>query len=38
MFKMLGGKEWGRVMGYGRRWAAETAFLTFKHLKYGKHI
>jgi hypothetical protein len=23
-------------MGYGRRWAAETAFSTFKHL-YGEY-
>jgi len=36
MFKELGEEEWSRVMGYGRRWAAETAFSTFKHL-YGEH-
>jgi hypothetical protein len=36
MFKVLGEKVWSRVMGYGRRWAAETAFSTFKRL-YGEH-
>jgi len=35
-FKELGGKEWSRVMGYGRRWSAETAFSTFKRL-YGEY-
>ena len=28
--------EWGGAMGYGRRWAAETAFSTFKRL-YGEY-
>jgi len=36
MLKMLGEKEWSVRMGYGRRWAAETAFSTFKRL-YGEH-
>jgi len=36
MFKMLGEREWSGRMGYGRRWAAETAFSTFKRL-YGEH-
>ena len=36
MFKELGEKEWGRMVGYGRRWAAETAFSTFKRL-YGEY-
>jgi len=36
MFKTLGEKAWGRLMGYGRRWAAETAFSTFKRL-YGEY-
>jgi hypothetical protein len=36
IFKALGGKEWSRMMGYGRRWAAETAFSTFKRL-YGEY-
>jgi len=35
-FKELGEKMWGRLMGYGGRWAAETAFSTFKRL-YGEH-
>jgi hypothetical protein len=35
-FKTLGEREWGRVMGYGRRWIAETSFATFKRL-YGGH-
>jgi hypothetical protein len=34
--KALGEGEWGRMMGYGRRWAAETAFSTFKRL-YGEY-
>jgi len=36
MFKMLAEREWSGKMGYGRRWAAETAFSTFKRL-YGEH-
>jgi hypothetical protein len=36
MFKVLGEKVWSRVMGYGRRWAAETAFSTFKR-PYGEN-
>jgi len=36
MFKVLGEKVWSRVMGYGRRWSAETAFSTFKRL-YGEY-
>jgi hypothetical protein len=36
MLKMLGEREWSGRMGYGRRWAAETAFSTFKRL-YGEH-
>jgi hypothetical protein len=35
-FKELGEEEWSRVMGYGRRWSAETAFSTFKRL-YGEY-
>jgi transposase len=34
--KTLGEREWSRVMGYGRRWSAETAFSTFKRL-YGEY-
>ena len=36
MLKMLGEREWSGRMGYGRRWAAETAFSTFKRL-YGEY-
>jgi hypothetical protein len=36
MFKVLGEKVWSRVMGYSRRWSAETAFSTFKRL-YGEY-
>jgi len=32
MFKELGEKMLGRLMGYGRRWSTETAFSTFKRL------
>jgi hypothetical protein len=35
-FKTLREKTWGRLMGYGRRWSAETAFSTFKRL-YGEY-
>jgi len=36
ILKTLGEKEWGRMVGYGRRWSAETAFSAFKHL-YGEY-
>jgi hypothetical protein len=26
ILKTLGEKAWGRLMGYGRRWSAETEF------------
>jgi len=29
-------EDWAREKGYGRRWAAETAFSTFKRL-FGEH-
>jgi len=32
----LGPEAWSREKGYGRRWAAETAFSTFKRL-FGEH-
>jgi hypothetical protein len=35
-FKELGEEAWSRLMGYGRRWSAETAFSTFKRL-YGEY-
>jgi hypothetical protein len=34
ILKTLGEEGWSRVMCYGRRWAAETSFSTFKRL-YG---
>ena len=36
IFKNLGEKEWGRMIGYGKRWDAETAFSSFKRL-YGEY-
>jgi hypothetical protein len=36
ILKTIGEKAWSRVMGYGRRWSAETAFSTFKRL-YGEY-
>jgi hypothetical protein len=36
ILKMFGERGWSRVMGYGRRWAVETAFSTYKRL-YGEH-
>jgi hypothetical protein len=35
-FLGLGYEDWAREKGYGRRWAAETAFSTFKRL-FGEH-
>ena len=35
-FQGLGYEVWAREKGYGRRWAAETAFSTFKRL-FGEH-
>jgi hypothetical protein len=32
----LGYEEWVKVAGYGRRWAVETAYSTFKRL-FGEH-
>jgi hypothetical protein len=32
MLKMFGERLWSRFMGYGRRWAVETAFSTYKQL------
>ena len=36
-FLGLGYEAWVEEKGYGRRWAAETAFSTFKRL-LGEHI
>jgi hypothetical protein len=32
----LGYEAWARLTGYGRRWAVETAYSTFKRL-FGEH-
>jgi hypothetical protein len=32
ILKMFGERGWSIVMGYGRRWAVETAFSTYKRL------
>jgi len=32
----LGHEGWARLVGYGRRWAVETAYSTFKRL-FGEH-
>jgi hypothetical protein len=36
ILKMFGERGWSRIMGYGRRWAVETAFSTYKRL-YGEY-
>jgi hypothetical protein len=36
MLKTLGKKEWGRMMGYGRLWATETASSPSQRL-YGEY-
>jgi len=35
-FQELGYEGWAEEKGYGRRWAVETAFSTFKRL-FGEH-
>ncbi len=35
-FQELGYEDWAREKGYGRRWAVETAFSTFKRV-FGEH-
>ena len=35
-FQELGYEAWAREKGYGRRWAVETAFSTFKRM-FGEH-
>jgi hypothetical protein len=35
-FQELGYEGWAGEKGYGRRWAVETAFSTFKRL-FGEH-
>ena len=36
ILKTFGERLWDMFMGYGRRWAVETAFSTYKRL-YGEH-
>jgi hypothetical protein len=36
ILKMFGERGWSRIMGYGRRWAVETALSTYKR-PYGEH-
>jgi hypothetical protein len=36
ILKMFGERGWSMFMGYGRRWAVETAFSTYKRL-YGEY-
>jgi hypothetical protein len=36
ILRTFGEKGWSRIMGYGRRWAVETAFSTYKRL-YGEY-
>jgi len=36
ILKTFGGKGWSMFMGYGRRWAVESAFSTYKRL-YGEY-
>ena len=36
ILKMFGERGWSMFMGYGRRWAVETALSTYKRL-YGEH-
>ena len=36
LIRTLGEEEWGRIVGYGRRWVVETAFSTFKR-QYGEY-
>ena len=36
MIEELGYETWAETVGYGRRWAVETAFSTFKRL-FGEH-
>ncbi|MGC8988383.1 transposase, partial [Infirmifilum sp.] len=36
LIKKLGDEGWSRLLNYGRRWAAETAFSAFKR-EYGEY-
>jgi hypothetical protein len=37
LIRALGYRGWARMMGYGRRWAVETAYSTFKRL-FGEGV
>ena len=36
LYRRLGHEGWAGLTGYGRRWAVETAYSTFKCL-FGEH-
>ncbi|MEM2704097.1 MAG: transposase, partial [Candidatus Bathyarchaeia archaeon] len=36
IIKRVGDEGWARTVGYGKRWAVETAFSTFKR-QYGEY-
>ena len=36
LIRRIGDEGWARMMGYGKRWAVETAFSTFKR-QYGEY-
>ena len=36
LIRELGYDAWAKLTGYGRRWAVETAYSTFKRL-FGEH-
>jgi hypothetical protein len=36
LVRSLGFDGWAKLTGYGRRWAVETAYSTFKRL-FGEH-
>jgi hypothetical protein len=36
LIRELGYEAWARITGYGRRWAVETSYSTFKRL-FGEH-
>jgi hypothetical protein len=37
MIRDYGYRAWSRIVGYGRRWMAETAISRFKAL-FGEHL
>jgi hypothetical protein len=32
LYRRLGNRDWAKSTGYGRRWAVETAYSTFKQV------